>query len=117
LILYFFKKSRISEKTAPLPDPGASVESSTVNIRRFLLPPFLRQADQRLLQLRLLVPGRHRSQSVILLLDFGQEPSWTVVADRLVATLAGCALALTLGYLAWSTVSASASCAGRPVNR
>jgi hypothetical protein len=42
---------------------------------------------------------------VILLLDFGQEPSWTVVVDRLVATLAGCALALTVGYLLWSRVS------------
>jgi uncharacterized membrane protein YccC len=42
---------------------------------------------------------------VILLLDFGQEPSWAVVGDRLAATLAGCALALTLGYLAWSSLS------------
>jgi uncharacterized membrane protein YccC len=42
---------------------------------------------------------------VILLLDFGQEPSWVVVADRLVATLVGCALALTLGYLAWASLS------------
>ena len=39
---------------------------------------------------------------VILLLDFGQETSWAVIIDRLAATLAGCALALTLGYLAWS---------------
>jgi hypothetical protein len=39
---------------------------------------------------------------VILLLDFGQEPSWAVIADRLLATLAGCALALTIGYLGWS---------------
>jgi hypothetical protein len=42
---------------------------------------------------------------VILLLDFGQEPSWGVVVDRLAATLFGCALALTLGYLAWSKLS------------
>jgi uncharacterized membrane protein YccC len=42
---------------------------------------------------------------VILLLDFGQAPSWAVVADRLVATLAGCALALALGYLLWAKVS------------
>jgi uncharacterized membrane protein YccC len=41
---------------------------------------------------------------VILLLDFGQAPSWVVVVDRLVATLAGCTLALTLAYLAWSTL-------------
>jgi uncharacterized membrane protein YccC len=39
---------------------------------------------------------------VILLLDFGREPSWAVVIDRLAATLFGCALALTLGYLVWS---------------
>lgn len=39
---------------------------------------------------------------VILLLDFGQAPSWSVIVDRLFATLAGCALALTLGYLIWS---------------
>ncbi len=38
---------------------------------------------------------------VILLLDYGQALSVAVVMDRLVATLAGCALALTLGYLAW----------------
>jgi hypothetical protein len=42
---------------------------------------------------------------VILLLDFGQAPSWTAVVDRLAATLAGCALALTLGYLGWSRFS------------
>ena len=38
---------------------------------------------------------------VILLLDYGQAPSLETVMDRLVATLAGCALALTLGYLVW----------------
>lgn len=38
---------------------------------------------------------------VILLLDYGQEPSWGPVIDRLAATLAGCLLALTLGTLAW----------------
>lgn len=42
---------------------------------------------------------------VILLLDFGQTPSGTVIVDRLVATLVGCALALTLGYLGWSRIS------------
>jgi hypothetical protein len=41
---------------------------------------------------------------VILLLDFGQAPSWVVVIDRLVATLVGCALALTIGYLGWSSL-------------
>jgi uncharacterized membrane protein YccC len=38
---------------------------------------------------------------VILLLDFGQQTSWARIADRLIATAAGCALALTLGYLIW----------------
>jgi hypothetical protein len=42
---------------------------------------------------------------VILLLDFGQDPSWADVVDRLAATLAGCGLALTLGYLGWSRLS------------
>jgi len=42
---------------------------------------------------------------VILLLDFGQDPSWAAVVDRLAATFAGCALALTLGYLGWSRLS------------
>ena len=42
---------------------------------------------------------------VILLLDFGQDPSWAAVVDRLAATLAGCFLALTLGYLGWSRLS------------
>lgn len=42
---------------------------------------------------------------VILLLDFGQDPSWAAVVDRLAATLAGCALALTLGYLGWFRLS------------
>jgi hypothetical protein len=38
---------------------------------------------------------------VILLLDFGQEPSFAPIVDRLAATLAGCGLALSLGYLVW----------------
>ncbi|MBI5594432.1 MAG: FUSC family protein [Deltaproteobacteria bacterium] len=49
---------------------------------------------------------------VILLLDFGQEPSWTVMVDRLAATLAGCTLALTLGYLMWSRLFPSVSVTG-----
>lgn len=44
---------------------------------------------------------------VILLLDFGQDPSLAAGVDRLVATLAGCGLALTLGYLGWSKLSPS----------
>jgi hypothetical protein len=42
---------------------------------------------------------------VILLLDFGQAPSWSPIVDRLFATLAGCTLALTLGYLIWPKLS------------
>jgi uncharacterized membrane protein YccC len=38
---------------------------------------------------------------VILLLDFGKQTSWTLIVDRLIATLVGCALVLTLGYLIW----------------
>jgi hypothetical protein len=45
---------------------------------------------------------------VVLLLDFGQTPSWTAVVDRLAATLAGCGLALALGYLGWSRLSSPA---------
>jgi len=50
---------------------------------------------------------------VILLLDFGQTPSWAVIVDRLVATLTGCALSLTLGYLAWSRLFPPASAAAK----
>ena len=39
---------------------------------------------------------------IILLLDFGQDVSWPVIAVRLAATLAGCAFALAFGYLLWS---------------
>ncbi|WP_028316248.1 FUSC family protein [Desulfatibacillum aliphaticivorans] len=39
---------------------------------------------------------------VLLLLDFGQDPSWELALTRLLATLAGCLIALTLGYLGWS---------------
>ncbi|HOG16070.1 MAG TPA: FUSC family protein [Syntrophales bacterium] len=45
---------------------------------------------------------------VILLLDFGQAPSWAVIADRLAATLVGCVLALTAGYVGWSRISPQA---------
>ena len=38
---------------------------------------------------------------IMLLLDLGQPPSLAIMLDRLFATLVGCALALTLGYLAW----------------
>ena len=42
---------------------------------------------------------------VIMLLDFGQPPSWALAVDRLAATLAGCLLALTLGYIGWSRLA------------
>ena len=42
---------------------------------------------------------------VILLLEFGQDSSWALVIDRLAATLAGCTLTLTLGYLGWSGIT------------
>jgi Fusaric acid resistance protein-like len=42
---------------------------------------------------------------VILLLDFGEGPSMAVVVDRLVATLAGCVVAVTLGYLGWGRLA------------
>ena len=42
---------------------------------------------------------------VILLLDFGHDPSWTLIIDRLAATVVGCLLSLTLGYLAWYKIS------------
>jgi hypothetical protein len=41
---------------------------------------------------------------ILLLLDFGRAPSWTIVADRLIATLTGCAIALAIGYLGWSRI-------------
>ncbi len=44
---------------------------------------------------------------IILLLDFGQPPSWGTIFDRLVATLAGCAVAFALGYLGWSRLTAT----------
>jgi hypothetical protein len=42
---------------------------------------------------------------ILLLLDFGRSPSWTIVADRLIATLAGCAIAMTIGYFGWSRIA------------
>ena len=42
---------------------------------------------------------------VILLLEFGREPSLTVAVDRLIATLVGCAIALTFGYIGWSRLA------------
>jgi hypothetical protein len=42
---------------------------------------------------------------IILLLDFGKAPTQGVVIDRLAATLAGCCLALTFGYIGWSRLA------------
>jgi hypothetical protein len=38
---------------------------------------------------------------IILLSNFGHEQSWAVIVDRLVATAAGCVIAVTLGYFLW----------------
>jgi len=55
---------------------------------------------------------------IILLIDLGRMPSGGVIVDRLAATLAGCAISLTLGYLLWSelrrTQEASAAKAAPP---
>jgi hypothetical protein len=39
---------------------------------------------------------------VMLLIGLGQTPSLVSLADRLMATVAGCTIALTVGYLIWS---------------
>ncbi len=44
---------------------------------------------------------------VLLLLEFGRRPSPGVVFDRLVATLAGCILALIFGFVGWHKLSPS----------
>ena len=44
---------------------------------------------------------------VMLLLDLGQPPSLAVMLDRLFATIIGCILSLTLGYLVWPQAHAS----------
>ncbi len=46
---------------------------------------------------------------IMLLLDLGQTPSLSIMLDRLVATIIGCVLGLTLGYLVWPQVRAAAS--------
>jgi uncharacterized membrane protein YccC len=50
---------------------------------------------------------------VILLMDFGQQTSWALIVDRLIATLVGCALVLTLGYLLWLKLPAPERGAGK----
>jgi uncharacterized membrane protein YccC len=44
---------------------------------------------------------------VMLLLDLGRPPSLPIMLDRLFATIVGCALSLTLGYMVWPQVRAS----------
>ncbi len=43
---------------------------------------------------------------IMLLLDLGQTPSLSIMLDRLFATIIGCVLGLTLGYLVWPQVRA-----------
>ena len=42
---------------------------------------------------------------IILLLDFGKEPTVAVIANRLIATVIGCFIALILGYALWSGIT------------
>jgi hypothetical protein len=44
---------------------------------------------------------------VMLLLDMGRPPSLPIMLDRLFATIVGCGLSLTLGYLVWPQVCTS----------
>ncbi|WP_163573704.1 FUSC family protein [Fodinicola feengrottensis] len=41
---------------------------------------------------------------VVLLLDFGHSATWQAVADRLLDTALGCAIALLIGYLPWTAI-------------
>jgi len=45
---------------------------------------------------------------IMLLLDLGRTPSLAIMLDRLLATVIGCALSLTLGYWVWPRVQARA---------
>ncbi len=54
---------------------------------------------------------------IMLLLDLGQPPSLATMLDRLVATIVGCALALTFGYLAWPRPEARPRVQRRPSRR
>jgi hypothetical protein len=47
------------------------------------------------------------SPLIILLLDFGKTLSAPVIADRLIATLTGCFIALILGYMVWPKLAGS----------
>lgn len=44
---------------------------------------------------------------IILLLDFGQPPSLVVIIGRLIATLVGCTVAFSLGYLGRFRITAA----------
>ncbi len=48
---------------------------------------------------------------IMLLLDLGKAPSLAIMIDRLLATIIGCALSLTLGYLVWPRRDGRASAA------
>lgn len=41
---------------------------------------------------------------IVLLVDFGETPSAEILLDRLLATIAGCLIALLFGYLPWLRV-------------
>jgi uncharacterized membrane protein YccC len=51
---------------------------------------------------------------IIMLMDIGQEPSIAVLIERLLATIVGCAIALTIGYFIWSKLTASPPSAVEP---
>jgi len=44
---------------------------------------------------------------ILLLMDFGREPSLRLGLDRLAATMAGCAVVFLLGYLPWRKTESS----------
>jgi hypothetical protein len=48
---------------------------------------------------------------IILLLDFGRDPSVAVIANRLIATFVGCFIALILGYVTWARFAGSSPAA------
>lgn len=49
---------------------------------------------------------------IILLLDFGKEPTLAVITNRLIATAIGCLISLILSYAAWARFAGSAKRAG-----
>ena len=55
----------------------------------------------------ILRPGNYTAYAAIMtplimrLMDLGRPPTWETLVDRLLATTAGCGMAVTLGYLVW----------------